>query len=388
MTMTLLDMTQNILSALNSDNVNSIGDTPESLQVAEAIRTSYINLMGRLSLPEHNQPIQLVASNDISSPTLMYLPTGCNKLTWLKYFDTNPEDGNSLQTDQFGAYSEHDVNTDLEDNANGWQTTDPTTSNTIGTGTFTFSNVGSGLNINIGDSAWCYPDEDEFGNIYMYGTVVSYSSTTLVMNITVSQGSGTFSDWLISQQGPTSFSAPGYKDVRIMGIGDFIRMTNSFDRTESDVNTFEFTINENATGNPMSFSFNYKNDIQPRHCCIINNYYVIFDSYDNTQDSTLQSNKTMGMGWVTPVFQMEDTFTPDIDDQRFALLLNEAKALAFFEIKNQPHPKAEKETVRQLASYQKYKSVANKPNYFDQLPDYGRRGGMATLGGDGWYWAQ
>jgi hypothetical protein len=36
--MTLLEMTQNILSAMNSDEVNSITDTVESLQVAEEIQ--------------------------------------------------------------------------------------------------------------------------------------------------------------------------------------------------------------------------------------------------------------------------------------------------------------------------------------------------------------
>lgn len=385
--MTLLDMTQNILSSLNSDQVNSIGDTPESLQVAEAIRTSYINLLGRLSMPEHNQPVQLVASNDLSSPTLMYLPEGCSRLVWLKYFDTNPADGNQFQTDQFGAYSEHDTNTDLQNNAGGWSTTS-SSSLTMALGTATFTDVGSNLNINIGDSAWMYPNQDANLNIWMYGTVTGYVGTTLTMNVTQVQGGGTFSNWLISQLGPSALSYPGYKDVRIIPVNDFIRMTSSFNATESDVESFSFTINEDATMLPASFTFYYKNDIQPRHCCVINNQYVIFDSYDNTQDSTLQASKTMGMAWIQPAFQMSDTFTPNMDDQRFSLLLNEAKSLAFFEIKNQPHQKAEVETKRQLASYQKYKSVANRPNYFDQLPDYGRRGGMGTLGGDGWYWAQ
>ncbi|MDE1830258.1 MAG: hypothetical protein KGI25_08045 [Thaumarchaeota archaeon] len=374
--MTLLEMTQNILSAMNSDEVNSISDTPESLQVATAIKTSYMNMLDRLSMPEHNQLVQLTASGNPDAPVLMYMPDGCTKINWLKYFDTNPADGTQLQTDQFGAYSVHDVNVDLQTNANGWSTTS-LTSNTIQTGSVTFT-VDNNLLISAGDFAWALPTSTS--NVWMYGTVISYTGTTLVMNMTEIQGSGTYANWNINQLGPQALAAPGYKTVFILPIKEFINMTSAFNRTESDVESFDLQVTNNTTGLPQQFTFVYKNNIQPRHCCIINNYYIIFDSYDNTQDSTLQSSKTMAMGWVMPTFSMTDTFIPNIDDQRFSLLLNEAKSLAFNEIKNQPHPKSEKEVVRQLAGYQKYKSIANRPNYFDELPDFGRHGGMATLG--------
>src|SRR6266446_8280038 len=120
MKFTLLDLTQSILSALNSDEVNSIGDTTESLQVAECIRTSYLNMLGRYDLPEHNQLFQLTPSDDPFKPTLMYRPEGINRIEWLKYFDSNPSD--SQQVDQFGAFR-HDLNLDLN--------TTPTTPTTV-----------------------------------------------------------------------------------------------------------------------------------------------------------------------------------------------------------------------------------------------------------------
>ena len=100
----------------------------------------------------------------------------------------------------------------------------------------------------------------------------------------------------------------------------------------------------------------------------------IFDGFDSTQDSTLQSSKTMCHGWVLPTFEMADDFIPQLDDKQFPLLLSEAKSLAFFELKQQPHQKAEQEIKRQISSLQKYKSESSKPTDFDQLPNYGRRG--------------
>ena len=112
MKLTLLEMTQQILSALNSDGVNSIGDTPESLQVANCIKTTYLNMLGKYEFPENVGPINLTPSNTGTQPTLMCLPSGTARVEWIKYFNSNPADGNNIQTDQFGAYSEHDVNTD------------------------------------------------------------------------------------------------------------------------------------------------------------------------------------------------------------------------------------------------------------------------------------
>lgn len=370
MKMTLLEMTQNILSALNSDQVNSIGDSPEAMQVAECVKSTYFNMLGRYDMPEHNQFFNLDASNDPGSPVLMYRPDGVTRIEWLKYFDSNPADGSAYQVDQYGAYS-HDVNIDVQNNANGWSTTS-TTSNTMGLGEFTFT-VGSNIAITSGQSIFVMPAASV--SSYMYGTVMSYTGTTLIVSITTVQGAGTYASWTINQVGPNSLNTPGYKEVKIIPIEEFVRMTGAFNAVDSDVQSFTLTVAENQTGSPGTFTFYYRNDRQPEHCCIVGNYYIIFDSYDNTQDSTLQSSKTMAYGWVYPSFSMVDTYVPNLDAQQFPLLLNDAKSLAFYEIKNQPHQKAEEEVARQVVSLQKWKAIANKPSYFEELQNYGRRGG-------------
>src|ERR1700704_6434506 len=87
---TLLDYTQSILSSLNSAEVNSISDTTESLQVAEILRTTYYNILGRAELPEHEKLFQLTSSADPTKPVLMFRPNeGVAKLNWIQYFNTN-----------------------------------------------------------------------------------------------------------------------------------------------------------------------------------------------------------------------------------------------------------------------------------------------------------
>jgi hypothetical protein len=68
-----------------------------------------------------------------------------------------------------------------------------------------------------------------------------------------------------------------------------------------------------------------------------------------------------------------DTFIPQLDNNIFPLLLNEAKSLAFLELKQQPHVKAEQEIKRQISSLQKFKAVTKQPTDFERLPNFGRR---------------
>lgn len=363
-------MVQSILSSLNADEVNSIGDTPESLQVAECVKVSYLNMQGRYDLPEHNQPIQLDPSTDPTMPVLMFKPQGVNRIEELWYYDSNPQDGSQTQTDQFGAFS-HDLNTDIV-NSNTWTTTS-TTSATIQAGVVTFTvsaNIPNVLpNAPVTCTAILSPSNT------MSGVVVGYIGTQLTLSINSISGSGTFNSWSIQSPAVITQAAPGYKEVKLLTIKDFIRMTNSFNLNDSDVGFYNLTVPQNSNNLPQSFIIKYRNDKQPQYWTVMSNHFILFDSFDNTQDSTLQSSKTLGYGWVVPAFLMEDNFTPDLDEAQFPMLLQEAKSLAFLEIKQTVHPKAEKEVMRQLSSLQKFKFTAHRPDPIDELRNFGRMPG-------------
>lgn len=253
---TVLELTQSILSSLDSDEVNSISDTTESLQVASIISAKYYDILARAKLPEQEQLLQLTASGDNTKPTLMTIPSGVSRIDWIQYFD-------------------NDDDVDVP---------------------------------------------------------------------------------------------PGYKYVQILPISALLDMINSFNPDDDNVGSFTFTEGSN------SFTFYYKDDAQPRFCTIIENQYVIFDSYDSDIDTTLQASKTLLMGQKVTPFVLTDAHIPDLDDNQFPLLLSEAKALAFYEMKQVMHPKAEQEIKRQWSTISKNKDEARRPTCFDALPNFGRKG--------------
>lgn len=360
---TLLQMTQSILSSMSSDEVNSISDTAESMQVAECIRQTYLNMLGRYDLPEHNQLIQLNPSDQSNQPVLMFRPDGVQRIEWLEYFDSNPADGAQVQTSQFGSFS-HGLNTDLQQQSN-WVTTSNTT-NTVGLGTLTFT-VDPNLPVIHGQSVTV-----SSGLATMFGSVTSYAGTTLVVNIQQTVGSGTYSFWNIVS-GSTN-TPPGYRRVKLLPLEEFLDMVNSFNTAETTVGTMSVVMSELSTGSPMTFQINYKNNKQPQFWTIVNDFFILFDSYDNTQENTLQASKTMALAWLMPAFTLEDTFIPNLDEQLFPLLLADAKELAFYELKQMPHPMANKEVMRQQISLQKFKFIAHRPTPFQELPNFGRTG--------------
>lgn len=85
MRMTLLEMVQDILSSMDSDEVNSISDTTESQQVATVIKNVYRDIISRGNLPENFEMFELNASLDPTKPTVMYRPEGAFSILWIKY---------------------------------------------------------------------------------------------------------------------------------------------------------------------------------------------------------------------------------------------------------------------------------------------------------------
>lgn len=82
--LTLLDMVQDILSDLDSDEVNSISDTTEALQVAQIIKTSYSDLMTRKYQP-HLKTLFKLESTTSSTPSHMKLPVDISEVTVVNY---------------------------------------------------------------------------------------------------------------------------------------------------------------------------------------------------------------------------------------------------------------------------------------------------------------
>lgn len=89
---TLLEMVQRILESMESDEVNTISETPESQAVANIIKETYYDLIGQLDPPEVNGIFRLDSSNDNTKPVLMTIPSNVATFDWIKYNKETLED--------------------------------------------------------------------------------------------------------------------------------------------------------------------------------------------------------------------------------------------------------------------------------------------------------
>lgn len=258
---TLLELTQTVLSSMDSDEINSINDSPESQQVVEVIKTVYDDIISRGDLTANKTLFNLVPSNDTDKPVLMLKPDNIDRIEWLKYDTVIAND----------------------------------------------------------------PD-------------------------------------------------PAWSDMRYLPVEDFIQYTHNYNPSENNVSSFDYIIDG------FVFRFTYKTDTAPNYYTSFNDNAIIFDAYDSGVDSTLQSIKTLGYGQKKTTFVYSDTFVPVLQPQQFALLLNEAKSLAWAELKQVPHAKAEQTARRNWRHLQKTRkqipdgSVFNSNAHnFDSLPNFARR---------------
>ncbi len=83
--MNLLAMTQDILSDMDSDEVNSITESVEALQVAQIIKTTYYNIIDGKDYAFLYELFQMDASATSARPTHMKLPDDVIDLSWVKY---------------------------------------------------------------------------------------------------------------------------------------------------------------------------------------------------------------------------------------------------------------------------------------------------------------
>ncbi len=82
---TLLQIVQSILDEMDADNVNSIGDTIESIQVASIVRDCYEELLSNRNWPHMKQLIRLEASGSTNIPNYLRIPAKLKELEEVRY---------------------------------------------------------------------------------------------------------------------------------------------------------------------------------------------------------------------------------------------------------------------------------------------------------------
>jgi len=68
---TLLEIVQDIMNDMDSDEVNSISDTVESEQIAQVCQSVFFDIINTVDLPEHKELLTLTGLGDSSRPNFM-----------------------------------------------------------------------------------------------------------------------------------------------------------------------------------------------------------------------------------------------------------------------------------------------------------------------------
>lgn len=225
MKMTLLDMVQDILNDMDSDEVNSIDDTVEATQVAQIIKTTYFAMMSNRNWPHLRQTIQLVPSQTSARPTHMAVPDNIKELAFINY-----------DCQQAGETRKR-----------------------------------------FRQMKWLEPDA-------------------------------------------------------------FLRKQNNLNSDADEVLVIT---------DPTGIELLILNNKAPEFYTSFDDVTLVFDSYDNTVDSTLQNDKVQALAYLMPTWSMTDTFIPDLPDEAFISLLEEAKSKSAYKLKQQADEKAEQESRRQ-----------------------------------------
>lgn len=129
-----------------------------------------------------------------------------------------------------------------------------------------------------------------------------------------------------------------YRQMKYLDADAFLRFTNQ--RNSTDGQTIVVT-------DPSGIKFLVLNNKAPQYFTSFDDTNLVFDSYDSDMDSTLQSSKTQARAYIIPVFEMIDSFIPDLPDEAFPALVEEAKSKAQFKLHQVQDIKAEQEATRQ-----------------------------------------
>lgn len=128
------------------------------------------------------------------------------------------------------------------------------------------------------------------------------------------------------------------RQIKYMDPDDFLRRTSgrNSDALTTDVIT-----------DPSGVRFLIQNNKAPEYYTSFDDNAIVFDSYDRAVDDSIQATKTLMRAYTIPEFEMRDDFVPDLPDEAFSALIEEAKSKAMFKLKQTQDIKAEQEASRQ-----------------------------------------
>lgn len=85
----LLEIVRDILNDMDSDDVNSLGDTVEAMQVAQIVKSCYLEMISNRNWPHLRKLTQLEHAGDLSKPSHLKLPESIKEMEFFRYNKTD-----------------------------------------------------------------------------------------------------------------------------------------------------------------------------------------------------------------------------------------------------------------------------------------------------------
>lgn len=178
-------------------------------------------------------------------------------------------------------------------------------------------------------------------------------------------------DWLKYNRRTINDTKDVWTQLIYMELPDFLKRQALLNPTNTWVGTLSLTVNGSDT-----FSMYYRNDQSPMYFTSYNDKTLLFDGYDSAVSTTLEQVKTEGWGYVDPSWTVSDSFTPLLDSQQFDILLKDAKAMVWQELKSIENQGAVRSARfgRIKAEAKKHRvNYKNRGEYYTSYPNYGRK---------------
>ena len=151
-----------------------------------------------------------------------------------------------------------------------------------------------------------------------------------------------------------------YQEIKFLEPQEFMLILDARDSSATNVDQITAS----------SIKYNFYNDRAPSYYTSINETTAIFDAYDSDVEAFLKTAKTQVYGKTYPTVTLSDGMYFDLPPDAFSLLLEEAKSMAWAELKQTQHIKAEQRSITQRRRMSKEAwKIRNSTRY----PDYGIR---------------
>jgi hypothetical protein len=157
-----------------------------------------------------------------------------------------------------------------------------------------------------------------------------------------------------------------YLPIYYVHPDEFLRITNAYNNDSSNID---------VVTDPSGAELLIRNDHRPRYWTSFDDDSIVLDSYDSGVDTYIKAAKLQVHAVVTPTWTHDDSFTPDLPEEAFNLLLEDAKSACFLELKQMVNEKAESR-AKKADTWLSRKSFRAKGGV--RYPHYGRTRNFAA----------